>query len=157
VSIEIMFALFTALFVSITSPLIVARFTNEARRREKELDWKREDLVAQRLEDQVREATRIAALSDSKLDQIHTLVNSNMTEARQGELDASRRELAQLKINVRLLERLGNDVPPDAIKIIEFTKQTIRKLEHELDERNKQTKLAEAQKIVADRDAAALE
>src|SRR6185369_3456951 len=110
------------LMASIGSPLLLSWLTNRARRREKQEDFLRDEVIAarqrkERLEDLARqdqvstrtaEATKLLAITNkqvaenadvthSKLDAIHVLVNSNMTAAMQADLDATKRELLVLR------------------------------------------------------------
>lgn len=77
-------------FLSVASPLVYGYATNKGRRKEKLEDWAREDAVAKRL-------ARSNQATNSKLDQIHTLVNSNMTAAMENELAAVVARLNQME------------------------------------------------------------
>jgi len=108
-----------ALIVSVIAPIMVAYLTNKQNRANKQMDWDRQDAVAREAKRQqnevaaqaataadlllqaqretasrTEEVARVAALTardqSSQLRQIHTLVNSDMTAARQELLDQTR-------------------------------------------------------------------
>lgn len=75
-----------------------------------------------------REAIDLAMITNSKLDVIHTLVNSNMTAAMQAELDATVRELALMREVIALKSEHGRDPSADALAAIESTTKKIAEL-----------------------------
>jgi flagellar biosynthesis GTPase FlhF len=90
-----------AVIATIISPLILSWATGRQRRKEKVQDWAREDEVARRAQvaadnllagqtEATRQAKKAAAATKSALKEIHTLVNSDMTAARQSELTQTR-------------------------------------------------------------------
>jgi len=152
----------------IVSPIIMAWLTNRNARRMKEDDYARQDLVAARLmrrQDeaeskaaevaaQAAEAARllvvsnrkqedIAIVTGAKLDQIHTLVNSNLTAAMQDQLDARISNLA-------LLTELAASKQPSAETqgVIDATRIKISELTNTLANRKLQTTQAAAQLAV---------
>lgn len=73
-------------FGTTVGPLFLAHLTGRQRLKEKHEDWRRQDQVAARL-------LAANAKTDDKLDEIHVLVNSNLTAAMQSELNALRTQL----------------------------------------------------------------
>ncbi len=77
---------------SVLSPVVLMWLTGRQRRRDKQLDWAREDAVAERAlaasVDNTRllqEQNALVAGQSAVLGQVHALVNSNMTKAIEGE------------------------------------------------------------------------
>lgn len=138
-----------AIFSSVTAPLIMVMITERQRRKEKLQDWQREDRVAEEaakaaklLAKNTAQASRSAeraevgaARSEAKLDQIHTLVNSNLTAALNAELNAT----------VALLENLVAADEPGSEVRIDKLRATVAELRANLEDRLKQTALAEEQ------------
>lgn len=73
--------------------------------------------------------------TDGVLHQIHTLVNSNMTEAKKGELDSRRTNLVLLNASVAANHQAGIEPTPDILGVIEATKTKIAALDAELKDR----------------------
>lgn len=80
-----------AIISGIVGPSVLAGVGYVIHRSEKREDRAREDLVAARL-------LAAGKTTDEKLDVIHGLVNSSLTQALQGELDATRRTVVLLKL-----------------------------------------------------------
>ena len=162
--------LLVALVVAVIGPVLLAYLTNRSRRQDKQEDWARQDAVAAQAAEaarlllerqdavaaQAREAARLlldsnervaetAAVTNGKLDVIHTLVNSNMTAAMQAELDATTRELAMMREVIALNKAAGRQPSTDALAAIESTTHKIRELEAALADRLQQTHVVEAQ------------
>lgn len=121
--------LITAVVVSLLSPVVLAIVTGRQRRAEKQLDWAREDVVAEKAAEVAKvlgakldstKETTIKAVSgtNKKLDTIHTLVNSNMTAAMQSELDALVAQLALMR-EVISLKGTPSDDTMNTVKILE--------------------------------------
>jgi len=79
-------AFILAAFASIVSPLTVAYIAT----RNQQADWERQDRVAAILKAEDAKKAAIAKAVDVKLGEIHSLVNSNLTAALQGEYEAPR-------------------------------------------------------------------
>lgn len=119
-------------FGSVVGPALLAYLNGRQRRAEKREDYARQDQVADRVTEaadrtkavaeQAAEAARLlvasnavaaktaahtAAITNGKLDQIHTLVNSTLTEAIEAQLEATLEQLAMMR---RALA--GETVPP---------------------------------------------
>lgn len=104
-----------------------------------------------------------AVVTNSKLDIIHTLVNSNMTAALQGELDRSKGEIDSAKGQVVLMREViglrieaGQEPDPDAMGVLAALEAKVKDLEHKsaeleanLKDRLQQTKVADAQIFIA--------
>lgn len=142
---------------SVIGPLLLALLTGRQRRKEKEQDYKRQDEVARRVEKVAKKAataagrvstvatTLVASNSETnkKLDVIHTLVNSNMTKAMQGELDANIVTLASLKELIELKKAAGKEPTKEALSAIETVEKNIHELKLSMTDRAKQSKKAE--------------
>jgi len=161
-----------ALVVSVIAPSVLAWLTGRQRQADKAQDWAREDAVAaqaakaaklllDRQEADARKREEAAALlleanervartaetTNTKLDVIHTLVNSNMTAAMQSELDSTVRELAALKEIIALKAAAGDKPSPEALAAITYTEAKIGELTATLNDRQ------EAAAVVADQEA----
>ena len=149
------------LATSLISPTVLAFFTNRARRAEnqalaeirkveKQSDWDREDEVADRakltaelLVENNERVARTSKETNLKLDQIHTLVNSNMTAAMRAELEAT---IQKLKLMREIVARDKADnikVLPEALKAIADVEIKIGELTATLNDRLRQTQIAE--------------
>ncbi len=73
--------------------------------------------------------------TNSKLDVIHTLVNSNMTAALQAELDATVRELAMMNEVVELKKVAGHKPGPETLLAINSTAARISELKSTIADR----------------------
>jgi hypothetical protein len=154
------------IFASITAPLILARRTERMHREDQLADYRRQDAVAKAAADTTLAAS-VAALAaqtaaigahdaavetGAKLDglgvqtaRIHTLVNSEMTAARQAQLDEAEQVIVMLRRVIALTTDKG--LPADAADI-ETLRQAVNRrdqLEAILAERMRQFHLAEAE------------
>ncbi len=154
-----------SLAVAIIAPMIVSFFTNrslerlesiraKARKEEKEQDWKRQDEVAAKADEAARlllaaneRVAKTAAVTNGKLDQIHTLVNSNMTAAMKAELEATIEKLKLMRKIVARDKAENIKVLPEALEAIRSVEAKIGELTASLNDRLKQTQLAD-QKLV---------
>jgi hypothetical protein len=91
-----------------------------------------------------RLAAETARNQTAKLDQIHTLVNSDMTAARQSELDQHKAMLVVLQRVVSMAYAKGTDPDPADVQAIEQTRRRIDELEAILADRLIQFRQAEA-------------
>lgn len=141
----------------IIGPLLLARQINRQRREERLEDYKRQDVVAQRLTDRQDAAARQSAetaklllaanervardtaATNGKLDVIHTLVNSTLSAALQAELDATVRELTWMR------RASGTRPGAEERATIEATELRIQELRAVLLDRLEQTRIADAQ------------
>lgn len=92
-----------------------------------------------------RLAAENALKSDTKLDQIHTLVNSQLTAVRQAELDQTRTTLIILKRVTALAALRGEHADPLDLAAIERTEARITELEAILADRLNQLREVEAE------------
>jgi len=116
-------AVLIALIVAVASlagPILLARSNAKARAKEKTEDWARQDAVAAQaakaaalLLAENRKVAATAVETQGQLRQIHTLVNSNMTAAMQA-------QLAALKGQLVLMERLAKETPPSEDEVATF-------------------------------------
>lgn len=88
----------------IGSPSVLAYLTNRARRKERVAEQKRQEIADARFDEVAARASVAAASQATQLQQIHILVNNNLTQAQQRELDATR-QLAQVKMNLIAIKR----------------------------------------------------
>ena len=73
--------------------------------------------------------------TEERVEQIHELVNGNLTMAKAAELEATRRELVTLQEIARLHAQAGHSVSPDAEAEITRTQLRIAVLNSEVTER----------------------
>jgi hypothetical protein len=152
------------------SPIVQARIANRQRQRERDEDRADRKEVAAKVDaaaDQAREAARLlsdaqqvtisktdevateakaaTAETRSQLKQIHTLVNSDMTAARQGELDQVRLNLTTLRKVVLLGAEMGRPPADEDSVAIETAEARIKELEGILADRLSQMRVIEAE------------
>lgn len=150
------------------------RESAKLRREEKLEDWRRQDEVARRAEivakqllDKQKETVahteeaaallvennkvvaKTAKITNSKLDVIHTLVNSNMTAALQSEVDATRAQVILMKEVIGLRVDAGQRPDSDAVKTLAVLESKVAELDANLKDRLEQTKIADAQIFIA--------
>jgi len=152
-------ALLIALLATVISPAILAIISNylsaRQRRAEKKFDWDREDEVARKAEEAARlllaaneRVAKTAAVTNGKLDQIHTLVNSNMTAAMRETLAATIEKLSLMRQIVDRDKADNIKVLPEALQAIRDVEIKIGELTSTLNDRLRQTQLAD-QKVVS--------
>jgi hypothetical protein len=155
-----------SLATSVVSPLVMWWTARSTRVQE----WARQDQVAQRTEDVAAqaaqaarlliesnrkiarvqgetavEAARIATEASAKLDQIHVLVNSSMTEAMQGELDAIERYLAMMRELIEVKRASGSEPTAAALALVTATQDKLDGLRSSMSDRMAQTEVADGQ------------
>jgi len=128
---------------SILGPLLLSYLTNRQRRAEKDEDYARQDEVARKAQAAADKVAEVAKSQGAKLDQIHVLVNSNMTASMQGELDAYKSNLVLLEEISSLRKAAGQDPSPTTMAVIESTKKKISELDAQLADRLKNTQKAD--------------
>jgi hypothetical protein len=105
-----------------------------------------------RIEKQAQEAARLLvesnkAISDTagviigKVDDVHDLVNSDLTKAKESDLSAERGKLVMMKEIVRLNQEAGRDPSAETLGEIEFSQHKIN--ETDIAHRKEQTELVE--------------
>lgn len=99
------------------------------------LDWERQDIVALRLyADNAKVAVAGQATND-KLDTIHTLVNSNLTQEIRGKRDLAKINLLLLKEVMELKHKAGVKPSGEAVDAIRVASAGLAELEIILAER----------------------
>jgi hypothetical protein len=146
---------------AVVGPAIIARVIVKSLSEARREDWSRQDQVAARVE-AVREAViesdaqvaRVAAENNaavsSKLEQIHTLVNSELTASQERALRADRASLQALKEVVALKAERGLDPDPESLVAIEDAQRRVDKLAHELEHKAEQTRVADERRAADD-------
>ncbi len=156
-----------AVFSSITAPLLITYATTRLRRQERLEDYARQDAIAQRVAEVARTAADNSAATERKLNQIsqqalqireqanqiHILVNSDMTAARQAELDQTRAILAVLRRVTNLTVQQGAAPDPEDVQAIARAEHRVQELEQILADRLEQFRLSERQPREPDRTA----
>ncbi len=153
-----------ALLVSVFAPSLLAWLNNRSRKKEKLLDWEREDKkekekadkaeeVAQRLLDSnkqiANEAARISEKTFGKMQEIHTLVNSDMTAARMDQRDQTKLTLLGLRKIIQLDKDAGRLPSVDDTDAILAAEKQIIRLDAILSDRAAQQRSVELQQSEA--------
>jgi hypothetical protein len=143
-------------------PWIAIRANGRERRKDQAATWAREDEVARQVartadllletqQESIRRTDRVAehvasaaSAAEAKLDAIHTLVNSDMTAARQSELDQTRVTLVMLRKVVALDHAAGRKPSAQDVATIEATEARIAALQTILADRLAQQQAVEA-------------
>lgn len=133
------------LIVSIVSPTVLAVLTWVLRRADTREDWRRQDAVAARVAEVQTSLEASDESTNAKLDQIHTLVNSQMTAAIEAELGAVERELVLMKHVIDLNVAAGRETQPESIAAVEVTQAKIDELRATLADRLRKDLIARAQ------------
>jgi hypothetical protein len=109
----------------------------------------------QRTDEVARVAEATASRTDAKLDQldlqtkrIHILVNSDMTAARQAQLDQARIMVLTLERVIRLAKDRGQDPDPRDVEELTEARENISNLEGILADRLSQMRQVEAEQII---------
>jgi hypothetical protein len=144
------------------APVLLIRANGRERRKDQEQTWARDDKVAEQAAEAAElllaaqkesiartdaVAERVAAATSTttaQLNAIHTLVNSDMTAARQSELDQTRVTLAVLRKVVALDLAAGRDPAEADRATIDATEARIAELEAILEDRLAQQQAVEA-------------
>jgi len=150
--------LWVALVVAVVGPAVLSWLSSRQRRAEKREDWARQDAVAAKVDAAAVKAAEAAELllaanervakaaadTNSKLDVIHVLVNSKLTETEQRVVDAMTITLKTMKEVVSLKEQLNVTPSPQSLAHIRETEDRIAELERDLCHKLEQTKAADA-------------
>ena len=91
------------------------------------------------------QASTDAKITAKALSAIHTLVNSNLAAAKQGELDATRRDLASLQEVVSLKEAQGLSVSEESRAVIIEVRARINEMCLAATHATQQTRIADQQ------------
>lgn len=126
---------------------IKSKLDAEIRREDKEQDYARQDEVARRLYEYTRTQAQANKLITDKIDVVHTLVNSNLTLAKESELKALV-ALAQMTREISDL-RIANHLPenPHTVQGLLEMDNAVAVLRAEIAERKRQTELVKEQEI----------
>jgi hypothetical protein len=131
-------------FFSTVSPLTLAYLTNKHTRRDRQEDWARQDAVAlhaaraaELLVADNKKVAATAALAIVKLDVIHTLVNSSLTEAMQSEYEAVKRELILINEVINLGKAAGREPSPATLTEVSLAEIKVGTLSQALSDRLK--------------------
>jgi hypothetical protein len=157
--IAIILAIVTSIFASVTAPLILAHRTEKMHREDMQTDYARQDKVAleaarasaaaqgsAQMAQQAAEGTA-AKLDDtnSKLDVIHGLVNSDYSAAMQSQLDALITSAAMMREVMDLKRSAGHEPTAEADIALQNTEAKIAELRVAIADRLKQAE------VIADR------
>jgi hypothetical protein len=105
----------------------------------------RADQVAHQAAKVAKTLSENTAITNNKLDVIHTLVNSNLTAAMQSEHDSVIRELAMMLEIIELKKASGAEPSIDALSAVEATKSRLSELAAKLHDRITQQEKVELQ------------
>jgi hypothetical protein len=144
---------------AVCGPIVMAWLVNRNARLMKAADYERQDEVAARLNARQDEIAALAAMAtraqeqaakmqSAKLEQIHSLVNSNLTAAMQDQLDTRQANLVLLTQALETRTRDGLPIDPQAAETLAATKVKIAELSAQLADRKRQTVEAEKQLAV---------
>lgn len=151
---------FVALITSVIAPMVLGRVNSASQLRMNAQNWRRQDAVAAKAAEAARlllaaqqetikrtdEVAKVAASADKditkQLSIIHHLVNSELTAARQTELDQTRQLVAALRRIVSFNEHAGVDSTEEQNEIDAYEGH-IRELLALLAERKKQQNAAD--------------
>jgi hypothetical protein len=166
VIVSLVASVLVAIFASVTAPLILAHRTEKMHIADREADWEHQEEVARRAAKVAADliasqkitadlAERTAAQTNTKLDQldlqtkrIHTLVNSDMTAARQAQLDQARASVAILQRVIALARHRGVDPEPQDLMDLDDAQASVANLEIILADRMTQMRAVEAEQQV---------
>jgi len=87
---------------------------------------------------------RVSRKTQSKLDQIHTLVNSNLTESQSRELASMKGMLASMREVISLKELSGIALAEGTDEAVELVEQRVSELSRNLSHKQNQTFIADA-------------
>lgn len=145
-------AVYLALIVAVPaflSPLFLAWLTNRNLRKVKEQDWARQDVVAAKAErtaELLRKNNLAVALATAETQKqlkiIHTLVNSTLTAALQGRVDAVRKAIGLMHRIIELNKGIGIEPTIAALAEIEASEKEVADLELNITDRLRQSKEA---------------
>ena len=121
-------AVVLSIVVSVITAQVQARILRKQHRRDRHVDMLRQDTVAEKV---VHASNR----ANEKLEEIHVLVNSNMTEHMQAEADGMVRELAMMLEVIELNKAAGRRPSEEALSSVETTRTKIAELEAQLGDR----------------------
>ena len=136
-------AVWVALIVAVIGPALLSWLTGRQRRAERREDYERQDAVAAKVEEAAQAAADAAASTGEQLQQIHTLVNSNMTAEMQARLVATQGQLVLMRRVLELNEEAGQRPTQDELAAIDAIILLVTELEAALADRLEKTVAAE--------------
>ncbi len=134
-------------FSAVIAPIVQSSILYRQRRRERLEDYERQDRIAAKVDQVADTAASNAISTNNQLKQIHTLVNSDMTAARQSELEQTRVSLALMRKLVAQDIAAGADISIEDRATIESTEARIKELEQILADRLVQLRIVEAEAL----------
>lgn len=134
------------LIASVVGPVVLSLLTNRQRRTERAEDWARQDAVAA----QAAEAATLLLAANERVDrstkavraqlqQIHVLVNSNLTAAIQAELTATEFLATALRENISKDEAAGVEPSAEALGNVRAVDERVAELRAQIDDRHRST------------------
>jgi len=121
---------------AIIGPVILNWLTGRRSDRNRKEDWARQDRVAEK-------AAIAVALNDTKLNQIHTLVNSEMTDARQEILNQTVLLLGMYRKTIQADNKAGRPSLPEDLAAVTSAETKVRELRILLADRLRQQHIAD--------------
>jgi hypothetical protein len=141
--------------ITVTGPVILTALNGTQQWFKERRDYRRQDIVAQRLIESNRHVSENAIKTFDKLDNIaataaviHTLVNSDLTKSIQGELDATQNQLLLADQLMALHRERGVAPPQQVLDMIAVGKDRIAELTEDLAQRAKQQSIVDSGKVV---------
>lgn len=135
-----------AVISGVVGPGVLALLTTRAAAQARREDWARQDAVAARAKER-DESNRV------RLDQIHLLVNSNLTEALRRELFATEAMLVTMREVVDLKRRGGLAPDPASSAAIHATEERVGEMKRSLEAKIASTDAAARQRERAEHEA----
>lgn len=127
-----------AIFSSVTAPLYLAHRTEKMHREDLRIQYAREDEVA-------RLAAGSILSQNAQLERIHTLVNSDMTAARQSERDQTMAMTAVLRRVISLAQSRGQAPDVQDVEALQAAEKRVFDLDRILADRLAQMRLVNAE------------
>jgi hypothetical protein len=129
-----------------TGPTLLAIINGREARAARHEDWARQDVVAAELarrQDATEHRATVAAHRTAEElakvvaqgEAIHSLVNSNLTEAKAEALDWAERNAALMREMFALLRAGGREPTPEALAVLDATAQRVASLRAEMTDR----------------------
>ena len=131
---SVQIALIVATF-GFAGPVALSAATHLLQRREKLQDYARQDEVAARVNEVAETAASGLKTTISKIDSIHTLVNSQMTALMESELAVTQRLLPVVRELMGLKAAAGHHPSPEALGEISAIESKIAELKAKISDR----------------------
>lgn len=124
-------AVIVVLIASLVGPAFLSWLNNRQTMAREDRANRRQDAIDARLTENNSKLTQLQRSAD----EIHVLVNSNLTERMRAELDATVRELVALREIMELKRAAGQEPTADALRVITATVATIAEMRAVLSDR----------------------